>query len=110
MQNLKDYILAVDDTSGYQPVDVAEWPETKGKLAVRNLTELEYEQTKPDLPGFKARLAVAVLVDWDTKKPIFKPEEAVKLGAKNCNAIARISNAWFAWQRRLDEAVEAKND
>jgi hypothetical protein len=101
---LRDTIIGIADTSQTKNIQVPEWKGTKDKLALRELSQFEYDKLDFTKPGGEARLVTAALVGRDGTR-VFADGDVTLVGAKNAMVITRISNAWFRWQRTLIDSV-----
>jgi N-methylhydantoinase B/oxoprolinase/acetone carboxylase alpha subunit len=106
--DLKSLILGANDCSRTKSVTIPEWPETAGKLSVRELSREEYEAAKPDDDGANCRLAVRILIETESGKRVFADSDAPMLAKKNCMTVTRIMAAWYALQREINAEADAE--
>lgn len=101
-------ILEADDL----PTEDVKVPEWGGSVRIRAMTALEAQKLANELASgddtmLRMRLVQLCAVD-EEGRPLFTQDDLEKLGAKNFNAIRRVSEACFRMNRyRRQDVVEA---
>ena len=105
--SLKDTILSADDL-GYIEVHVPEWDVTVGVRGMDGAEQIRMQKAAAGRDDhFYADLCVALVVDPETRQPVFEPADRDALMHKSGAALERIGQAVLAMSQISDDEAEA---